>query len=190
MMNSYKHIKNITDKALAILLILLFSPLFILLLAIHLLGYKIFFLQKRIGFNNQVFIIFKTLTIFPGQHPIKNQIGKFLRKSSLDELPQLLNILKGEMSFIGPRPLLPEYLRYYSPTQIKRHTVKPGITGLAQVIGLNDISWDSKFRLDNLYQTKQSFALDMYILWRTLTLFLRAKRFNPSAQQFPLPFNK
>ncbi len=94
-------------------------------------------------------------------------IGKFIRSTSLDELPQLLNVLKGEMSFVGPRPLLIEYLPLYNDEQKKRHTVKPGITGWAQVNGRNAISWEAKFNYDVWYVENQSFLLDMKILWMT-----------------------
>ena len=90
-----------------------------------------------------------------------SRIGKFLRKTSLDELPELLNVLKGEMSFVGPRPLLVDYLKFYSVEELKRHDVKPGITGLAQINGRNSISWEEKFKFDIFYSKNLSFVLDL-----------------------------
>jgi lipopolysaccharide/colanic/teichoic acid biosynthesis glycosyltransferase len=100
-------------------------------------------------------------------------IGKFIRSTSLDELPQLINVLKGDMSFVGPRPLLVEYLELYDDEQKRRHNVKPGITGLAQINGRNAISWEEKFKLDVCYVDNQSFLLDMKILWMTFLKVLK-----------------
>jgi lipopolysaccharide/colanic/teichoic acid biosynthesis glycosyltransferase len=96
-----------------------------------------------------------------------SRLGRWLRATSLDELPQLWNIVRGDMSLVGPRPLLPQYLPLYSPRQARRHLVRPGLTGWAQVNGRNAISWEEKFELDNWYVDHQSFALDLRILWRT-----------------------
>ena len=106
--------------------------------------------------------------------------GKFIRKSSLDELPQLFNVLKGEMSFVGPRPLLVEYLKLYNKEQARRHEVKPGITGWAQVNGRNAISWEEKFRLDVYYVKNISFGLDLKILYLTFFKVLKRKDINSS----------
>lgn len=103
------------------------------------------------------------------------RIGKFVRSASLDELLQLINVLKGDMSLVGPRPLLMQYLSRYSPEQAKRHTVKPGITGLAQVNGRNAISWEQKFKFDVEYVEKQSFILDVKILWMTFLNVIQRK---------------
>jgi lipopolysaccharide/colanic/teichoic acid biosynthesis glycosyltransferase len=102
-------------------------------------------------------------------------VGKFIRSSSLDEIPQLLNVIKGDMSLVGPRPLLMQYLTRYSPEQAKRHNVKPGITGWAQVNGRNAISWDQKFIYDVEYVSKQSFLLDIKILWMTFINVIQRK---------------
>jgi lipopolysaccharide/colanic/teichoic acid biosynthesis glycosyltransferase len=102
-------------------------------------------------------------------------MGSFVRKTSLDELPQLLNVLKGDMSFVGPRPLLPEYLPLYNETQRKRHNVKPGITGWAQVNGRNAISWEQKFEYDVWYVAHQSFALDLKILFKTVAKVFKSE---------------
>ncbi len=109
-------------------------------------------------------------------------VGKFVRKTSLDELPQLLNVLKGDMSFVGPRPLLPEYLPLYNEQQRKRHKVKPGITGWAQVNGRNAISWEQKFALDVWYVERQSFLLDLKILLLTVKKVFVSEGINTAGQ--------
>jgi lipopolysaccharide/colanic/teichoic acid biosynthesis glycosyltransferase len=115
-------------------------------------------------------------------------VGSFVRKTSLDELPQLLNVLKGDMSFVGPRPLLPEYLPLYNGRQRKRHNVKPGITGWAQVNGRNAISWEQKFEYDIWYVENQSFALDLKILFKTVQKVFKsegiAQEGQATAEQF------
>ncbi len=135
-----------------------------------------FFIQDRAGKNGKVFKIIKFRTMNNDKDTFGNllsddkrltKVGMFIRKTSLDELPQLFNVLIGNMSLIGPRPLLPEYLPFYSETQMKRHEVKPGITGLAQVNGRNSISWDEKFLLDITYVDTVSFSLDMKIIIKT-----------------------
>ena len=136
-----------------------------------------FFIQTRPGKNGDYFNIikFKTMNdktdengeLYPDDIRLTT-IGKIVRKTSLDELPQLLNVIKGDMSFVGPRPLLPEYLPLYSKEQARRHEVKPGITGWAQVNGRNAISWQEKFKLDVWYVDHQSFILDLKILFKTV----------------------
>ena len=171
-------IKNIFDRTLALILFILFSP--ILLITALLIYWKmerpIFFRQKRPGLNEEIFGIYKfrTMTnetdkngdLLPDDQRLVG-IGKFVRSASIDELPQLLNVLKGDMSFVGPRPLLIEYLPLYSEKQKRRHDVKPGITGWAQVNGRNAISWEQKFDYDVWYVDHQSFWLDVKILWMT-----------------------
>lgn len=115
--------------------------------------------------------------------------GKWVRKLSIDELPQLINVLKGEMSLVGPRPLLFKYIPLYSAQQDRRHEVKPGITGWAQVNGRNSISWAKKFELDVFYVDKISFALDMKILFLTLLKVIRTEGVNQSAKRPMQPFN-
>ena len=105
-------------------------------------------------------------------------VGRFIRNSSIDELPQLINVLKGDISLVGPRPLLMEYLPLYNQEQKKRHNVKPGITGWAQINGRNAISWDAKFKLDVWYVENQSFKLDMYIIYKTIVNTLQKKDIN------------
>jgi lipopolysaccharide/colanic/teichoic acid biosynthesis glycosyltransferase len=143
-----------------------------------------FFIQIRPGKNEKHFrlIKFKTMTderddngeLLPDQERL-TKTGKFIRKTSLDELPQLFNVVKGDMSFVGPRPLLVEYLPLYNEEQRKRHLVKPGITGWAQVNGRNAISWPDKFKLDVWYVENQSFWLDLKILWMTFIKVLKAE---------------
>jgi len=174
-------LKILFDKFLALILILLFSPLYVIVSVLILvkMGRPILFRQQRPGLYEKIFGIYKfrTMTnekdengeLLPDVQRLIG-IGKFIRSTSLDELPQLFNVLKGDMSFVGPRPLLMEYLPLYNEKQKKRHNVKPGITGWAQVNGRNAISWEQKFDYDIWYVEHQSFWLDMKILWMT---FLR-----------------
>ena len=171
--------KRLFDIILAIFLIVLFIPIYLVVsLLIYLkMGTPILFRQLRPGYKEEIFGIYKFRTmsnekdengeLLPDEKRLIG-IGKFIRSTSLDELPQLLNVLKGEMSFVGPRPLLVEYLSLYNEEQKKRHDVKPGITGWAQVNGRNAISWEQKFEYDVWYVENQSFSLDMKILWLTL----------------------
>ncbi len=171
-------LKTLFDKTLALFLIILFSPIYILvsLLILWKMGSPILFRQKRPGKDEKIFGIYKfrTMTnekdadgnLLPDEQRLVG-IGKFIRSTSLDELPQLFNVLRGEMSFVGPRPLLIEYLDLYNEKQKRRHNVKPGITGWAQVNGRNAISWEQKFEYDVWYVDHQSFWLDMKILWMT-----------------------
>ena len=170
--------KSIFDKTLALFLIILFSPIYIVvsLLIFFKMGSPILFRQKRPGYKEKIFGIYKFRTMTNEKDAYGNLlpddkrlvgIGKFIRSTSLDELPQLFNVLKGEMSFVGPRPLLEEYLPLYNEKQKRRHDVKPGITGWAQVNGRNAISWEQKFDYDVWYVDNQSFWLDIKILWLT-----------------------
>ena len=175
---TYNRLKRIFDFLLALVLIIMLLPLYILIsiLILATLGQPILFKQKRPGYKEKIFEIYKFRTMTNDKDKNGNLlsdkerlkgIGKFIRSTSLDELPQLFNVLKGEMSFVGPRPLLVEYLPLYNERQKKRHNVKPGITGWAQVNGRNAISWEEKFELDIWYVENQSFLLDMKILWMT-----------------------
>ena len=172
-------IKTIFDKLLALLLIVLFIPFYVIvsLAVLVKMGRPILFKQKRPGLNDKIFSIYKFRTMNNNSHLSDEQrigsTGKFIRSTSLDELPQLFNVLKGEMSFVGPRPLLVEYLELYSDEHKKRHNVKPGITGWAQVNGRNAISWEQKFTYDVWYVENQSFWLDMKILWMTFLKVLK-----------------
>jgi lipopolysaccharide/colanic/teichoic acid biosynthesis glycosyltransferase len=170
--------KRLFDIILALFLVVIFSPLYVIvsILILFKMGSPIFFRQQRPGLNEKIFGIYKfrTMTnekdengeLLPDEKRLVG-IGKFIRSASLDELPQIFNVLKGEMSFVGPRPLLIEYLPLYNVIQSKRHNVKPGITGWAQVNGRNAISWEQKFDYDVWYVQNQSFFLDMKILWMT-----------------------
>jgi len=135
------------------------------------LGKPIFFMQERPGLGGRSFKLVKFRTMREGDGTDAERLtplGKVLRATSLDELPELLNVLKGEMSLVGPRPLLMRYLPRYTPEQARRHEVRPGITGWAQVNGRNAISWEQKFAYDVWYVDHQSFALDLKILWLTV----------------------
>lgn len=176
--------KSIFDKTLALFLIILFSPIYIVvsLLIFFKMGKPILFRQKRPGYKEKIFGIYKFRTMTNEKDEFGNLlpddkrlvgIGKFIRSTSLDELPQLFNVLKGEMSFVGPRPLLEEYLLLYNEKQKRRHDVKPGITGWAQVNGRNAISWEQKFDYDVWYVDNQSFLLDIKILWLTFLKVLK-----------------
>ena len=173
-----KGFKRLIDVTAAVLVLIFFSPLFIgVYLLLMLSQNSAFFTQDRPGKNGKIFklIKFKTMSdkrdaqgnLLPDAERI-TKVGKWVRSTSLDELPQLINVLKGDMSLIGPRPLLIKYLPLYSETQKRRHEVKPGITGWAQVNGRNAISWDKKFEYDVWYVDHLSFLLDCKIVWRTI----------------------
>ena len=183
----YKNfIKPIGDFFIALSLLILLSPI-ILITAILLLianNGRIFFFQQRPGLNSKPFIIVKFKTMrdafdndgVPLPDDVRlTRVGSIVRSASLDELLQLINVLKGDMSLVGPRPLLMQYLPRYSPEQAKRHKVKPGITGWAQVNGRNAISWEQKFKFDVEYFEKQSFTLDLRILWMTFLNLIKPK---------------
>ena len=182
----FNFIKPLCDFFIALFLLIILSPI-ILLTAILLFlanNGKVFFFQQRPGFNSKPFKIIKFKTMRDGfDHegvPLPDnvrltKVGSIIRSVSLDELSQLINVLKGDMSLVGPRPLLMQYLPRYSPEQAKRHNVKPGITGWAQINGRNAISWEKKFKLDIEYVEKQSFGLDIKILWRTLFNVIQRK---------------
>lgn len=191
--------KRILDFTVSFISIIVFSPIFMLVALLLLLNNKgsVFFFQKRPGKNEQIFKVvkFKTMTdkkdkngnLLPDADRL-TKFGKFVRKTSLDELPQLINVLKGDMSLIGPRPLLPEYLPLYNNTQKRRHLVKPGITGWAQVNGRNAISWKKKFEYDVWYVDNISFKLDIKIILKTILKVLISKDINTSGQATTLPF--
>jgi lipopolysaccharide/colanic/teichoic acid biosynthesis glycosyltransferase len=170
--------KRCFDFVVAALGILMLSPLFVgLALVVRLrMGSPVFFRQKRPGQGGKAFTLLKFRTMkmeAAGAESVADSerltpLGKFLRHTSLDELPELINVLKGEMSLVGPRPLLMEYLSLYNQEQARRHEVRPGITGWAQVNGRNAISWEEKFRLDVWYVDHRSMGLDLRILWKTV----------------------
>jgi len=178
-------IKPSIDRLIAALALVVLSPLLLgLAVAVRVkLGRPVLFQQQRPGLRGRPFkmLKFRTMTDERGADGILltdaqrlTPFGRWLRSTSLDELPELLNVLRGEMSLVGPRPLLMEYLPLYSPDQTRRHDVRPGITGWAQVNGRNAISWDEKFKLDVWYVDHQSFWLDLKILLMTLhKVFIR-----------------
>ena len=160
-------------------------------------GYAFYF-QNRPGLNGEIFRIIKFKTMNDKKDSDGNllsdasrltKIGQFVRKTSLDELPQLINVLKGDMSLIGPRPLLPEYLPLYNESQRRRHEVKPGITGWAQVNGRNSISWTKKFELDVYYVDHVSFIFDLQILWKTFIKVIKTEGVNQSDIRPMQPFD-
>lgn len=182
----YLFLKRILDVFLALIMLLILSPVFIfigLILTIHF-RKSPFFIQSRSGLNGKSFnlIKFQTMrdlrdskgTLLADNERI-SALGHKLRKFSLDELPQIFNVLKGDMSFVGPRPLLIEYLNKYSDYQRQRLDVLPGITGWAQVNGRNSITWEEKFKLDVSYVKNKSFLFDFYILLMTVLKVFRAK---------------
>ncbi|TAE51781.1 MAG: sugar transferase [Bacteroidetes bacterium] len=174
---------RIRDIALSLSGLLLLSPLFLLISgALWVSQGKVFFIQMRPGLHEKPFYLvkFSTLRDTPaGVAEHENQlarltpVGAILRRWSLDELPQLLNVLRGDMSLVGPRPLLMEYLPLYSPEERRRHHVKPGITGWAQIHGRNLLSFKERFRYDLWYVNHQSFHLDVHILWKTFAKVLK-----------------
>ncbi len=181
-----KLLKPLLDFLFAVLLFLILSPIFILCTVLLLFANsgRPFFLQQRPGKNEKIFTLikFKTMNdkkdaegnLLPDEKRLTT-IGKFIRKTSLDELPQLINVIKGDMSLIGPRPLLIEYLPLYNQFEKRRHEVKPGITGWAQVNGRNTISWQQKFEYDIYYIDHLRFIIDIKILFLTFVKILQAK---------------
>jgi lipopolysaccharide/colanic/teichoic acid biosynthesis glycosyltransferase len=198
----YQHFfKRLFDSILTLIALILLCPIiFVVAIVLQITnkGAGIFFTQTRTGKNAKLFQIikFKTMTderdengkLLP-DHFRMTPIGKFIRSSSLDELPQLINVLKGDMSLVGPRPLLEKYIPLYSKEQFRRHEVKPGITGWAQVNGRNNISWAKKFELDVWYVDHQSFFLDLKILWMTLLKVIKRKDITTEDPKAFQPFN-
>lgn len=172
-------LKRITDIAIVSLLLVLLFPVMavVSLLVLTTMGRPVLFSQIRPGLGGKPFRMIKFRTMQEDRDEAGNplpdsarltNVGRFLRSTSLDELPELLNVLKGDMSLVGPRPLLMEYLELYTPEQARRHKVVPGITGWAQVNGRNALSWDEKFQLDTWYVDHRSFWLDLRIIGLTL----------------------
>ena len=191
---------KLTDRVhfiIGIIIIFVFFPVGILIACTLLIGSKesVFFRQTRGGLNGKPFRIYKFRTmnsrkdmngnLFPDEDRL-TRLGWFLRRSSLDELPQLINVLKGDMNIVGPRPLLLEYNDLYNEKHQRRLNVKPGITGLAQIKGRNGISWVEKFDLDVLYVQEQSLWLDISILFKTFTTVISSRNINaPNAATMP-----
>lgn len=192
--------KRVFDFFAALLGLVLLSPIFfIVTIGLYFANHgKPFFFQRRPGKNGVVFKIIKFKTMNDKKDREGNllsdgerltKIGAFVRKTSLDEIPQLLNVLKGDMSLIGPRPLLPQYLALYSDFQNRRHEVKPGITGWAQVNGRNAISWDTKFELDVWYVDHISSVLDFKIIMLTIKKVVKSEGINAADAATIEPFN-
>ncbi len=186
------YFKRIFDIIFSLLLILILFPLMILifLLVWITIGFPIF-TQERPGLKNKIFILYKFKTLYDPKKNVseknrQNKVGDFLRKTGLDELPQLFNILENNMSFIGPRPLLVEYLKKYSNYEKKRHQIKPGITGLAQVNPnpSGKKSWKNSIKFDIYYTSNVSFFLDMQIIFKTIKLILLRKKQYKDFQKF------
>jgi len=185
--------KRIYDLLFTIIVVIICLPLFILVACMVqiFLGSPILFRQIRPGLYGKPFCILKFRTmkhaysseglLLPDAHRLTS-LGRFIRSISLDELPELFNVLKGDMSLVGPRPLLMEYLDRYTPQQARRHEVKPGITGWAQVNGRNAITWEEKFKLDVWYVDHQSFWLDMKIIFMTIWKILKRDGINQPGQ--------
>ena len=195
-----KYIKRILAFIGALIMLIVLSPLLLVVTVwLHFAnkGAGAFFTQERPGKDEQIFKLykFKSMTderdaegnLLPDGERLTS-VGRFIRKTSLDELPQLWNVLKGDMSFIGPRPLLVQYLPLYSASQQRRHEVRPGITGWAQVSGRNAISWERKFALDVWYVDHLSFRLDCIIIWRTIVKVLRREGISSASCDTMEPF--
>ena len=194
-----KYFKRILDFSLAFLglIVTSFVLLFIAFFVLLKMGRPVFFKQKRPGLNNSPFYIikFRTLTndkdkngkLLP-EEKRRTRFGAFLRSTSLDELPELFNVLKGDMSLVGPRPLRMYYLPLYNNFQIRRHEVRPGITGWAQINGRNAISWEQKFELDVWYVDNLSFWLDLKILWITFIKVVKKENTTAINGEFTEPF--
>mgnify|MGYP000893125935 FL=1 len=184
-------IKRVVDIFLSIIFIVLFWWLYVIIaiLVRIKLGSPVIFKQKRPGLNEKVFTMYKFRTMTDKKDingnllPDKDRLtkfGKFLRSTSLDEIPELLNVIRGEMSLVGPRPLLVEYLKKYSKEERKRHEVRPGITGWAQVNGRNNTTWDDRFKNDIYYVENISFLLDLKIIIKTILKVIKKSDINQS----------
>ena len=191
--------KRNLDIALAVAGLLVTAPLWLVVSFVVLVscGTPVFFKQLRPGLGGRPFTILKFRTMTLASDTKGNylpddirltRIGKLLRSTSLDELPELLNVLKGDMSLVGPRPLLMEYLPKYSPEQYRRHGVRPGITGWAQVHGRNALEWTERFKLDVWYVDNLSLKLDLKILWLTIWKTIRREGINEPGQATAAPF--
>lgn len=192
-MKSYLLLKDLADRFLAFFLLIICSPIF-LLIAVCLVGKEgILFSQQRVGYGGRLFWVYKFRTmhnkrdahgeLLPDALRL-TWVGKVLRKLSLDELPQLWNILRGDMSFVGPRPLLPEYMPLYNQRQAMRHSVRQGLTGWAQIHGRNALDWQTRLELDAQYTEKASLLLDLYIIWHTILLLIFKRNGDLLAEKF------
>ena len=177
----YKAVKRLMDVFFSILLIIILSLFFVLIPAVIFIsmGFPVIFKQKRVGKSNHTFTILKFRTMREKSDKCRSDseritwVGRILRLFRLDELPQLFNVLLGDMSFIGPRPLLPEYLPFYTTEEIARHEVRPGLSGYGQIKSLNYPKWEEQFNYDIYYVKKLSFRLDVVILYRTIEKIIK-----------------
>lgn len=179
-----KYVKRIFDIILSLLAIIILSPLLIIIsiLVLIFMGRPIFFKQPRPGKNEKIFNMYKfrTMTnkkdkdgnLLPDNQRL-NKFGKFLRSTSLDELPEIFLILSGKMSFVGPRPLVIQYLPYYTAEEHHRHDVRPGLTGWAQVNGRNNLNWDDRFKLDVEYVNNLTFMMDIKVIFKTVSIVFK-----------------
>ena len=185
-----KHLKRCVDFLISALALIVLSPLMLILVILvkTKMGSPVIFKQERPGLHEKSFMLFELRTMTDkrdgsgqllGDAQRLTRFGAFLRKTSLDELPELVNILKGDMSIIGPRPLLVKYLPYYSQEERKRHDLRPGLTGLAQVCGRNNLRWEERFALDVEYVNSISFGLDIKIFLKTILLVFERKNIVP-----------
>jgi len=198
----YKHFfKRFLDFWTSLIVLILISPiLLVVTIWLHFAnkGAGAFFFQERPGKDAKIFkvIKFKTMTderdaegnLLPDEQRL-TKVGKFVRSTSIDELPQLINVLKGDMALIGPRPLLPQYLPLYSPEQARRHEVRPGISGWAQCHGRNAISWTEKFKLDVWYVDHVSLMTDLKVIWITIMKVIKRADINEAGQATMEAFN-
>jgi len=195
----YKILKPFFDFLFSLLGLVLIMPIFLLVLILLTFDNKgkPFFFQSRPGKNTRQFKVIKFKTMNEKKDAYGNLLppaeritlaGRFIRSTSLDEIPQLLNVIRGDMSLVGPRPLRVEYLPHYSAFQARRHEVKPGITGWAQVNGRNSVNWEERFKMDVWYVDNKSFLLDLKILFITIYKVLRKDGINQSAQKTMEPF--
>ncbi len=186
--------KRLIDIIISLMALIILSPIFLLVAnkVRQNLGSPIFFYQERPGRDGKLFKMIKFRSMKDAfdkdGHPLPDDqritpFGQKLRSTSLDEMPQLINVLKGDMSIVGPRPQMKEFLDHYTPHQMRRHEVKPGMTGLAQVSGRNNLSWEEKFDLDVEYVEKQSTLLDFKIMFKTVEVMLKKEGINAPDQE-------
>ncbi len=197
---TYHFFKRLFDIIVSMLVLIVLSPIILFLVSglFFSRSGKVFFQQERPGLNGKIFTVikFKTMSdqkdrngeLLPDAERL-TKIGRFIRKTSLDELPQLVNVLSGKMSLVGPRPLLVEYLTRYSEFQIRRHEVKPGITGWAQINGRNTLKWDQKFAYDIWYVDNCSLFLDIKIIFKTIKRVFEQKGINADGHATAIKFN-
>lgn len=196
-----KYIKRILDLFVSLILLIISSPILCVLIILIKLESEgpAFFSQERIGFNCEKFRVYKLRTMITETHRNNVELkdkdrltkcGNYLRKLSLDELPQLFKIIKGDMSFIGPRPLLVRYLPYYTTEENRRHSVKPGITGLAQINGRSHAQWEDRFKWDLYYVDKLSFVLDLKILIESVLKVIKGSNTSSEKPKFLMDFDK